>query len=470
MTSNLSISQPPIRRYRWLSRLMALIAAINLMLVFFNLTYIPWRDVYLQYYPKITQIYDPVKGIEPHRDTQRYLNQVNSLESQLQQTDLESPDIEILLEELRQFSYTIIEENPFALADKSGSLEKIKNLVRDRVNQPSIHAAFNTFWSQAYLAQTGWEKELAFFDHKIKPLIQTNYYRGIDINGKLIDLFGLIDFPFVVLFALDFLIRTVAIKRQNHQSSLLEAILRRWYDLFLLLPFWRWLRVIPVTIRLQQTDLINLEPFRRQINRDFVANFAEEMTEVVGVQMISQLQESIQRGDAGRWLFHPETRRPYIDVNNTDEVQAIATRLLSLSVYDVFPKIQPEIEGLLHQIIEIILKQSPVYQQIKNVPGLNQVPSQLSENLAKELSQTAYKTLTAALEDPVIVKSTARLAKNFQSALELELQKTHNTQEIKTLLVDLLEEIKINYVKRIEERGVEEILTQSSQLRQIIRG
>ena len=42
-------------------------------------------------------------------------------------------------------------------------------------------------------------------------------------------------------------------------------------------------------------------------------------------------------------------------------------------------------------------------------------------------------------------------------------------QEIQSLLVDMLEEIKINYVKRIEEKGVEEILEESAQLRQIAR-
>lgn len=38
---------------------------------------------------------------------------------------------------------------------------------------------------------------------------------------------------------------------------------------------------------LYQADLVNLEPVRAQINRD-VTNFAEELTEVVGVRIINQ--------------------------------------------------------------------------------------------------------------------------------------------------------------------------------------
>ncbi|HAZ47511.1 MAG TPA: hypothetical protein DCZ55_24415 [Cyanobacteria bacterium UBA11371] len=469
MTSNLAINQSPVGRFLWLSRLMAMIALINLILVFFDLSYIPWRDVYLQYTPQLTQVYDQVKGIEPHRDIQRYLNQVNALSAQLKESGLEAPEVETSLGELRLLSKRLIEENPFALANKSGQLEKIKNIIRDRTQKNSIHAAFDTFWSQPDLSQAGWQKELDFFNTEVKPLMETNYYRGLGINGKFIDNFWQLDLPFVILFALDFLVRAIAINRQNPALNFLEAMLRRWYDIFLLFPFGRWLRVLPVTLRLNQTDLINLEPIRKQINRDFVANFAAEITEIVGVEIVNQMQEAIGRGDAMRWLFQSSSSRAYITVNNTDELQAIASRLIYLSVYDVLPKIQPELQALVYQIISIILKQSPVYQQVQNLPGLKQLPHQLSENLAKALSQTSQNTLETALQDPEVTALTARLVKNFQTALELELQKPENTQEIQSLLVDMLEEIKINYVKRIEEKGVEEILEESSQLRQIAR-
>jgi len=271
--------------------------------------------------------------------------------------------------------------------------------------------------------------------------------------------------PFVVLFAIEFMVRAFSISRHKAEVTPLEAGLQRWYDLFLLLPFWRWLRIIPVTIKLYQTNLLNLDLVRAQINHDFVANFAEELTEVVGIRLIDQTQESIKRGNIARWLFRPESRRPYINVNNTNELKAIASRLLQLSVHQVLPKIRPDIEALLRHTIESTLSQSPVYQQIQNMPGV----SQLTDRLATDMSQAAYTTATTLLEDPVVTELSNRILQNFGEALEIEVQKKHNVEEIQSLLVDLLEEIKINYVKGIEEAGVEKILDESQQIRRIIR-
>jgi len=59
------------------------------------------------------------------------------------------------------------------------------------------------------------------------------------------------------------------------------------------------------------------------------------------------------------------------------------------------------------------------------------------------------------MEDPVAAELLNHLMQNFTESLEVEVQKQHNIQEIQSLLVDLLEEIKINYVKTFAEEGVE---------------
>lgn len=464
----LAQTKSSVRQNRWIERLIAIIALVNLGLVFFDLSYVPWRDFYFQNVPSLTQIYDPIKGIELHRETQNYLNKVNQLEKLVSQTGLESQGTEDLLDELRHLSDQMIKDNPFTVANKSGTLEKIKNQMRIRSGEESAHKAFDTFWSQTYLSQAGWQQEINFFNTQTRPIIQTNYYRHIGINGKFTNNFWLLDLPFVILFGLEFLVRTFSIYRHHPGLTWRSAMLRRWYDFFLLLPFGRWMRVIPVTIRLSQADLLNLEPIRAQIKYDFIANFAEELTELVGIRLIDQAQESIQRGDVARWLFHPETRRPYLTVNNVDEVKAIATRLIHLSIYDVLPKVQPNIEALLHYTVETALNQSPVYQQLQNVPGLNNLPNQLTEKLVADISRTTYSTLITLLEDPVAAEHFNRLIENFSKALQIEVQKTHNLHEIQSLLVDMLEEIKINYVKGIAAGGFEKILKEAQQLHQII--
>ncbi len=464
----LTLIKYPIRRNLWLERLIAIIILVNFCLVLFDLTYFPGRDFYFQNIPGLTQLYDPIKGIEPHRETQKYLHQAQEIEKQIMQTGLHSPQVENLLEEMRNLSNELIEDNPFAVANKTRHLENIKNQMRDRVGISSAHRAFFTFWSPAYLSQAGWEKEISFFNTHIRPQIETNYYRGLGASGKFIDRFWLIDLPFVILFGLEFLVRTFSISRQRPGLNWLEAMLRRWYDIFLLLPFWQCLRVIPLTIRLYQADLLNLEPVRKQIKYDFVINFAEEIAEIVGIRLIDQVQESIERGDVSRWLLRPETRRPYININNTNEVQAIASRLLYLTVHQVIPKIQPDIEALLHYSLENTLKKSAIYQQLQNIPGLKNVPNQMTEKLATDISQTTYSTLATLLEDPVAVEMTNRLIQNFTEALEVEVKKQPNLQEIQSLLLDLLEEVKINYIRGIAEGGVEKSLEEVTQLHQII--
>jgi hypothetical protein len=458
-----------VRRFLWLERLIAIVVLLNFCLILFDWSYVPWRDFYFEKKLPIVQLYDPIKGIEPHRETTRYIAKFYQLENQVKQTGIPSPEGEILLAQMQQLSDELIEDNPFAIAQKTGHLEKLKNQVRDRVRIPSAHQAFATFWSQTYLSQAGWEREFDFFQTHLQPLIETNYFRGIDTQGKFINRFWLIDLPFIALFSLDFLIRTFFISRQRPDLNWIEAMLRRWYDLFLLLPFWHWLRIIPLTIRLSQAELINIEPIRQQIKYDFVTNFAEEMTEIVGVRLIDQIQDSIARGDAAEWLLRTGRYRPYVNVNNTNELQEIASRLLHLTIYQVIPKVQPNIESLLHYSIENAIKKSQVYQQVQHLPGLDSLPTQISEKLANDISQSTYNTLTNMLEDPVIIEKLSDLIQNFSTALEIEIKKQHNLKEIKSLLVDLLEEVKINYVKDIAQGGVEKSWEEANQLRRIIR-
>ncbi|BAZ53124.1 hypothetical protein NIES4103_57960 [Nostoc sp. NIES-4103] len=456
----------PLKWYNlYFERLMALIAIVNLALVLFNLSYIPLRDFYLRRIPEIIQIYDPIKGIEPNRETENYLKKVKVLEEQVSQTGLTSPEVKTQLEEVSRLSRDMIDGNPFAAAGKSGTLEKIKNRMRDRTNHESAKVAFATFWSPAYLSQKGWLSEINFFNKQIAPLIATNYYRQIGENGEFYDRFWLIDLPFVGLFAIELLVRCFLLRRRHPSFSWLNAILWRWYDLFLLLPFLRWLRIIPVVVRLDQAQLLNLQPLRRQVNQVFVANFAEELTEIVVVRVINQMQGSIQRGDLTRWLSQQQNLRPYIDINNVNELEAIASIFLQTVVYQVLPKIKPEIVALLRHNITTVFDQVPVYRNLQNLPGIGEVQTQLSEQLATQITTNLYKAIVNAVEDPVGAKLSSQLVQHFSQALGAEVQKKHVLSEIQGLFSDLLEEIKINYVQRLSQEDIEQIVEQTRQAR-----
>ncbi|MDM9380981.1 hypothetical protein QUB80_09715 [Chlorogloeopsis sp. ULAP01] len=455
----------PKQSYLWIERLMAIIATINLGLVLFNLSYVPWRDFYLRHLPQLTRIYDPIKGIESHRETEKYLRTVNELQEVVNKTGLNSPEAKARLEELSRLSTEMIDDNPFAVAGKSGTLEKIKNRMRDRLRQESAKQAFATFWSQNYLLQNGWTKEFNFFNRQIRPLIATNYFRQIGENGEFIDYFWIIDLPFVFIFAIDLAVRSYYIKRRYLGFSWLNAILWRWYDLLFLLPFWRWLRMIPVLVRLDKAKLLNLQPLRQQIHLGVVTSFAEEITEIVVVRVINQIQGSIQTGEFVRWLLQKENLRPYIDINNVNEMEAIATLVIQTIVYQVLPKIQPEIIAILRHNIIGAFNHSPIIHNLQNLPGLTQVEIQLSEQLATQLTTNLYNALVTAVEDPVGAKLTTQLVQRFSEALGTEIQKKQVLSELQSLLVDFLEEIKLNYVKRLSQEDFEKILEQTRQLR-----
>ncbi|MEG4392178.1 hypothetical protein [Microcoleus sp. BROC3] len=454
---------------------MALVALGNLSLVLFDISYVPWRDFYFRQLPVLTQVYDPFKGIKPHRDTQKYLETLEELKSQVVQTGLPSPQVAAKLQEINNLSAKMIEEDPFRVASKSGTLEKIKDRMRDRAPNPqdSAKQSFQTFWSQDYLNKQGWQQEIKWFDTKIKPLIATNYYREIGDNGEFTDNFWQIDLPFIAIFAIEFLARTYFISRRHRSVTWRAAMLWRWYDIFLLLPFWRLLRVLPVTIRIHQAKIPDLQSIRTQISRGFVANFAQELTEVVVIQLINQMQQSITTGELARQLFQSQKQR-YLDINNINEIEAIATHLVQVTVYKVLPQLQPDLEALLRYNIEIFLKQSPLYQGWKQVPGLGNLPAQLAEQLVAELSklvtlgpQDAYEAFKIASEDPIGTKLSSQLVQHFGQALGAELQQQQTWQEIQLLLCDFLEEFKINYIQRLSEEDFEKILEQAKELQRI---
>ena len=163
---------------------MALIALVNLLMVIFDRSYIPFQDLYLRFLPEFTTCYgETFKGLEPHSVTTYYLETVDRLEERVSQAGLTSSEAQAILADLQAQSVDIVDEAPFNVANKSGTLELIKLKIRDRTGKESSTEAFNEFWSRSYLTRAGYAPELRFFNDDIQPLVKTNYYRGIGLDG-----------------------------------------------------------------------------------------------------------------------------------------------------------------------------------------------------------------------------------------------------------------------------------------------
>jgi molybdenum cofactor biosynthesis enzyme MoaA len=68
-------------------------------------------------------------------------------------------------------------------------------------------------------------------------------------------------------------------------------------------------------------------------------------------------------------------------------------------------------------------------------------------------------------QDAVAAKLSSQLVEKFTTALGSELQKKQVLAEIQTLLHDFLEEVKINYVQRLSQEDIDQIIEQTKQMR-----
>ncbi|WP_017300149.1 hypothetical protein [Nodosilinea nodulosa] len=459
------------RKSLWFERLMAATALLNLVLVIGDLSYIPLRDQYLRFLPRVTTWYgETFKGIEPHRFTTNYLGTVEKLEEQVAQTGLTSVQAQSILDDLQQQSAAMIAENPFQIANRSGNLEQIKNEMRDRMGVESSTTAFTEFWSAEHLSEAGFSSEMRFFKDEIQPLIETNFFRRIAVHGGFVDLFWRIDIWFNLLFGLELLARSIYLDRRYKNFAWHDAILWRWYDVLLIIPFsglrLPWLalaRIIPVTIRINQSNLLDLAPIQSRVSRFVISHVAVEITEIVVLRIIDQAQSLIRDGSVAEALLEPKARR-YIEVGGVDELEVLSKRLGALAVYNVLPQVKPEIDALLKHTITQAFDRAPGYQGFRQLPGIGDLPDQVAQRVVAQLSANLYGALKGSLENESGGKLTEKLIQKLGETFRLQIKENEDIEELETLVIDFLEEIKLNYVKRLAAADVDRLIEERYQL------
>ena len=316
------------------------------------------------------------------------------------------------------------------------------------------------------MSKNGFRRELNFFDNQIKPLIETNYFRIVGENGEFINNFPLLDFPFFVIFLLEFLIRTWLISRHHKGVTWFAAMLWRWYDIFLLIPVFRLLRIIPVLVRLNAAKIVNLNDIKEEAKQGFVASIAKEITQVVIIEIINQFQTSIKEGGM-RNLILQRRVNSYIDLNEINESAAIIKIVSQFTIYQILPKLKPDFEAILQYKIEGIFTKVPAYQGLQKLPGVQLLENQLAGQISSQICQTLLDVLTDLVkEDADFEQLLNQLIEQFRQTMTTELQAKQSFEQIEYLLGALLEEIKVNYVQRLSHKDIEEIVEQARILRQ----
>lgn len=272
-----------------------------------------------------------------------------------------------------------------------------------------------------------------------------------------------LDQYFAAFFGLEYLRETWLLSRQRSSLTWPQAMQRRWYNLLLLLPFWRWLRLIPAAVYVHRSGLVNVEAAITHITHEPIAYLADRVSMFMLVRLVNQTQDAVKQGDAARLLLQSEN---YIHVGGSDTLDAIADRLLQLTFGQVVPQLQPELEVLLQQSLSSTIKGSDIYKTFEQVPGVSVLPLDLTDQLADTLAQSTYDVLTTSYQDPTNRQLFDQLAQSFKRVLRQELSQSSTQQELQHLLSDLLEELKLNYIQRSTQRDSEATLQEVNQLQE----
>ena len=315
---------------------MVWVVIINLCLIFFDLTYLWLRPTYFRYLPPVTRVWDPVLGIEPHPLTEELVEKTEVAE-QLSRLDPGSENLTTILLEIRDLTLRVFMENPFERSGQTANLEAIKKTMAletgyppTNLNNPEVlFGVAHDFWSGP---QDLLRHRFAVFDEQIAPLLEVNYFRGFELNGRLVDHFWKIDLPFLILFWIEFMVRwTLAIRRRTYARWYFFPIFF-WYDLLSLIPVTalrplRLLRIVSIYMRLRQSDL-------SRVGRDFLSRgvayisniITEEVSDRVAVRILDEYREEIVDGTHVRIARATvEPRRAEIERVLVSQIRAILT-------------------------------------------------------------------------------------------------------------------------------------------------
>jgi hypothetical protein len=466
---------------RW-DRFVALWASLNLLLVGFDLTYIPLRRFWLQrnlypipslplvvplgWIPDLTPWLDPIKGIEPHQETQAVLNRFQRLDQQLLNHGAASlaPLAPALAAQARGTT-ELLASQAFAASGNTANLETIQQRLRQRAGTASAQQAAARLLSPAWIARRGWQQERQFWREQVLPLMATNYWRSSDANGRPTDHFWLLDLlAFQSVFLLDILLRTARLKRRLPGLSWRDALLRRWIDLPLLLPFGRWLRLVPVLERLHTTGLVSLEPLRAVVSRAVVALLALELFEVLALQLLDGAQGLVRSRDWPERLRRLRSHQSVPLLEREEQELVALVRLWGpLLLARIAPRLGPDLQNLLGYALRRSLDRTVVPQPLRGLQPLLQVESGVSRQLAAgmveslmELSRSTGTQL--GRRDDVQLDLLQRLVDRFWEELAAALEQGPVLQRSQELICALIEQLKSTYLSQISRSGIEALI------------
>ncbi len=437
------------------------ILLINYFLVVFDFLYLTklpyyhgtFRDILHHYYPKSfkqyidpVKIWDPIKGIEPHRFNIKFEEEYQKLKDLYNNLIGSTPQERIILERqinnqlniLIQLTEDMIDKRSvdsyFYLANKDGVLERIKNIIRKHKPNPenSAKQSFREFFSLNNLNDENWQKEFEFFDNNILPLLRENYFRWIGEDGELKDYFYKIDIWFVLFFIFDFIGRWIYYRKKYNKWYLFPV--HHFYEIFNLYPphhsfLFRLLRIIPLYVRLKENRFIPDDGILPEIIHKNAKIIADEISGLVLINIIEQSNNKIK--EQGKIDLEPQT---------IESLEILLKKQIEIFANKIMPELEPMITDLVHYSINRAAE-----------PYLLSPIGPIVRILLYNIHATVKEGLEAAFNSPEGIE---KLNKTLQKSIEEILRNIISIENQEVLINDitkfldtLKEDIKNNYVK-----------------------
>lgn len=483
-----TLSRPSNSFWKGWDQFVALWAVLNLAWVVVDLTYVPLRPFWLQrtlnpipslpfavslpLVPDITPWMDRLKGIEPHRETQTFIQEFEKTDGLMQRYRQGSPlsvQQKKSLSHLVALSHQMIDTDPFQSTAGSGTLEKIKNRLRWRADLDSSKESVSLLLSDQWFKTHSWEAERRFWKNDVLPLVARNYWRSIDQNGQPTDHFWRTDLLlFQSVFLLDILLQTIRLRRKLPGLSWRDAFLRRWIDLPLFMPFWRWLRLFPVLERLQKAGWINLEPLRAVVSRGVVALLALELFEVLALQIMDGLQQQVR---SKRWPTRLRALRSHQTVMSQEERELVElVRLWApLLLVKVAPRLAPELQGVLGHALQTSLQRTLMPLPLRQLQPLLGVEQGFSRQLAQGMVESLLDLSRGAgsqlgRRDDEQLRLLQHVIDRFWEELALALEEGPALERSQELVCTAIERVKRTYISQISRSGIAGLIDELDQL------
>ena len=445
--------------------LMILIAVTNLAMISFDLMYLRLRPYLYYYTPELVGQYDQLKGIEDNPFTTDYLQRVHSLEQNIEQ-DLARGQNNLSVSTLNQrqqladLSTEMLKQNPFQTAGHSKNLEKIKARIREYVRSEtgeeieSYDRAFAYFWR---LDETNYEKRLRYFDTEIAPLMEVNYFRHRNIDGDFVNLYwSTIDLPFLIFFLSEFVVRFLLFFRKAPSRWFLFLVYN-WYDFLSLFPSsWlrllRLFRVMAIWARLQQTELLAAgNNIVVRTIRSYSNLLSREISGMVAIQIIAQLQEEVMKERQGQFLADS------LEPHREEIKEVVLEQTEKLTVERILP-FKPRVAAL----VRITLEKSLESTAFRFVP--NAILRPVLHRAGSDVVDSLFQTIAATVESQEGKEAIGGIVDQILDSLKgPDGEKTAGL--IQKLTYNGLEELKGQFINReLHEEGSKSLQEQLSEI------